>query len=207
MIPRLYAIVDTGVLAARGISPAEYSSELVHAGVGLIQYRDKTSSPGKILETAAQIRLAMGGKECRLILNDRPDLAVLANADGVHIGQLDLSPEDTRTVVGRNRLIGLSTHNDVQLQAAHLSCADYLAIGPVFSTGTKANPDPVVGLEGVRRARELTRKPLVAIGGITRQNARSVIEAGADSVALVSGLLSATETNANVVRDFLDILG
>lgn len=207
MIPRLYAIVDASVLAARGISLANFSSELVAAGVGLIQYRDKTGSPQQILEAAAQLRAAFAGRDCRLILNDRPDLAVLANADGVHIGQLDLSPEDTRTVVGRNRLIGLSTHNDALLQAADLSCADYLAIGPVFSTGTKIDPDPVVGLEGVRRARELTRKPLVAIGGITRQNARSVIEAGADSVAVISGLLSATETTANVVRDFLDILG
>jgi thiamine-phosphate pyrophosphorylase len=207
MIQRLYAIVDAGVLAARAISLAEFSSELVAAGVGLIQYRDKTGSPQQILEAAAQLRAAFAGRECRLILNDRPDLAVLAHADGVHIGQLDLSPEDTRTVVGRNRLIGLSTHNDAQLKAADLSCADYLAIGPVFSTGTKIDPDPVVGLEGVRRARELTRKPLVAIGGITRQNARSVIEAGADSVAVISGLFSATETTANVVRDFLDILG
>jgi len=207
MIQRLYAIVDAGVLAARAISLAEFSSELVAAGVGLIQYRDKTGSPQQILEAAAQLRAAFAGRECRLILNDRPDLAVLAHADGVHIGQLDLSPEDTRTVVGRNRLIGLSTHNDAQLKAADLSCADYLAIGPVFSTGTKIDPDPVVGLEGVRRARELTRKPLVAIGGITRQNARSVIEAGADSVAVISGLFSGTETTANVVRDFLDILG
>jgi thiamine-phosphate pyrophosphorylase len=207
MIPRLYAIVDAGVLAARAISLAEFSSELVAAGVGLIQYRDKTCSPQQILEAAAQLRATFAGRECRLIVNDRPDLAVLAHADGVHIGQLDLSPEDTRTVVGRNRLIGLSTHNAPQLQAANLSCADYLAIGPVFSTGTKIDPDPVVGLEGVRRARELTRKPLVAIGGITRQNARSVIEAGADSVAVISGLFSGTETTANVVRDFLDILG
>jgi thiamine-phosphate pyrophosphorylase len=210
MIPRLYAIIDAGILSARGISPETFARELREAGVELIQYRDKTGQPQQILEAAARIRAALAGSSCRLILNDRADLAVLAKADGVHVGQDDLSPADVRSVVGPDRLIGLSTHNDEQVrnaeQTAEQSAADYIAIGPVFATGTKLNPDPVIGLEGVRRARALTSKPLVAIGGITRSNARSVIDGGADSVAIVSGLLIPGETVAKVARDILDIL-
>src|SRR6185312_3339207 len=108
--------------------------------------------------------------------------------------------------LGAARILGLSTHNQEQLQAADQSPADYIAIGPVFATATKLNPDPVVGLEGVRLARQLTRKPVIAIGGITRENARSVLDAGADSVVLVSGLLSPRESTLNIARDFLDIL-
>ena len=108
--------------------------------------------------------------------------------------------------MGAGRIVGVSTHTDEQLRAADATCADYVAIGPVFATGTKENPDPVVGLEGVRRARALTRKPLVAIGGITRENARSVIDAGADSVAVVSGLIVPGKHVARVARDFLELL-
>jgi thiamine-phosphate pyrophosphorylase len=125
----------------------------------------------------------------RLIMNDRADLCLAAEFDGVHVGQDDLSPESVRKIIGPGRWLGVSTHNPEQLADADQTSADYLAIGPVFSTSSKENPDPVVGLEGVRRARLLTRKPLVAIGGITRANAASVIEAGADSVAVISDLL------------------
>jgi len=124
-----------------------------------------------------------------LIMNDRADLCVAADFDGVHVGQEDLSPEAVRAIIGSGRCLGVSTHNPDQLREAELTSADYLAIGPVFATSSKERPDPVVGLEGVRRARALTRKPLVAIGGITRSNAASVIEAGADSVAVISDLL------------------
>ena len=129
------------------------------------------------------------GKSVRLILNDRADLCLAADFDGVHVGQDDLSPEAVRRIIGPNRWLGVSTHNPEQLRQADLTSADYLAIGPVFQTSSKENPDPAVGLEGVRRARALTRKPLVAIGGITRANAASVIAAGADSVAVISDLL------------------
>jgi thiamine-phosphate pyrophosphorylase len=125
----------------------------------------------------------------KLIMNDRADLALAAEFDGVHVGQDDLSPESVRMIIGPDRWLGVSTHNPEQLAEADLTSADYLAIGPVFATSSKEKPDPIVGLEGVRRARELTRKPLVAIGGITRANAVSVIEAGADSVAVISDLL------------------
>lgn len=206
MLPRFYAIIDAGILSTRGISIEAFAGELCDAGVELVQYRDKSGSPQQILEAAARIRTAFAGSNCQLILNDRPDLAVLAKADGVHVGQDDLCPADTRAVIGPGCVVGVSTHREDQVCAAHSTPADYIAIGPVFATGTKLNPAPVIGLEGVRRARALTTKPLVAIGGITRENARSVIEAGADSVAIISGLLVDHETVAKVARDFLDIL-
>ncbi len=207
MIPRLYPIVDAGGLAARGVGLEEFATELRDAGVTLLQYRDKSGSPQNILRNAALIREAFAGVDCRLILNDRADLAVLAGWDGVHVGQTDLAPEDARRVMGAGRWVGVSTHNDEQVRIADGSTADYVAVGPVFATGTKADAEPVIGLEGVRRTRALTGKPIVAIGGITRSNARSVIEAGADSVAVISALLAEGESVAKVARDFMDVLG
>lgn len=206
MIPRLYAIADAGVLAAWGISLEEFARGLRSAGVTLVQYRNKTGSPQEILRGAAVLHEAMAGSACRLILNDRADLAVLAKFGGVHVGQGDLEPDDARRVVGASRTVGLSTHTDDQVRAGDASCADYMAIGPVFATTTKADTEPAVGLEGARRARALTTKPLVAIGGITRANARSAIQAGADSVALISGLLAEGESVEQVARDFLELL-
>jgi thiamine-phosphate pyrophosphorylase len=203
IISRLYAIADAEILAVRGVALADFAGDLRAAGVGLVQYRDKTGSPQEVLRAAAILRDAMAGSGCKLIMNDRADLAVLANFDGVHVGQGDLSPADARRVVGPDRIVGVSTHTDEQVRIADQSCADYIAIGPVFATGTKLNSDPVVGLDGVRRARALTRKPLVAIGGITRANARSVIDAGADSIALISALFDAQESPEQVARDFL----
>jgi thiamine-phosphate pyrophosphorylase len=139
----------------------------------------------------------------KLIMNDRADLCLAAEFDGVHVGQDDLSPESVRRIIGPDLWLGLSTHNADQLQEADWTSADYLAIGPVFSTSSKEKPDPVVGLEGVRLARSLTRKPLVAIGGITRANAASVIEAGADSVAVISDLIREPRKSA---EEFLRIL-
>lgn len=206
-LPRLYAIADAGVLAARGIAVVEFARELRAAGVGLLQYRDKTGSPQDVLRAASAIRGAFAGTDCRLILNDRADLAVLAGWDGVHVGQGDLSPEEVRRVIGSERWVGVSTHTDEQVRVAELSCADYVAVGPVFATRTKLDPEPVIGLGGVRRARALTSKPIVAIGGITRANARSVLEAGADSVAVIGGLFAEGEPVEKVARDFLGILG
>jgi thiamine-phosphate pyrophosphorylase len=137
-------------------------------------------------------------------MNDRADLCLAANFDGLHIGQDDLSPASARSIIGPDRWLGVSTHNTEQLAEADKTSADYLAIGPIFATRSKKNPDPVVGLEGLRRARELTRKPLVAIGGITRSNAASVISAGADSVAVISDLLLSPRKSA---EEFLKLLG
>jgi thiamine-phosphate pyrophosphorylase len=142
-------------------------------------------------------------KTIRLIMNDRADLCLAADLDGVHVGQDDLSPESVRKIIGPHRWMGVSTHNPEQLSEADRTSADYLAIGPVFATSSKEKPDPVVGLEGVRRARALMRKPLVAIGGITRGNAASVIEAGADSVAVISDLSRDPRKSA---EEFLQIL-
>ena len=141
-----------------------------------------------MLEQARELKRRIGNS-VKLIMNDRADLCLADDFDGVHVGQEDLSPESVRKIIGPERWLGVSTHNPEQLAEADRTSADYLAIGPVFSTSSKDKPDPVVGLEGVRRARQLTRKPLVAIGGITRANAASVIEAGADSVAVISDLL------------------
>jgi len=203
IVPHLYPILDAELLAARSLSLAAVASELRAAGVTLLQYRDKDGSPQEILRACAILREAMAGSPCRLILNDRPDLAVLANFDGVHVGQDDLSPEDARRIVGPDRIVGVSTHTYEQVRLADQSCTDYIAIGPIFVTRTKRKPDPVVGLEGVRRARALTRKPLVAIGGLTRANARSVTDAGANSIAIISALFADGQTVDHIARDFL----
>jgi thiamine-phosphate pyrophosphorylase len=203
----LYAIVDAGVLATRGVSLEHFAQELRAAGVRLVQYRDKAGPPQEVLRGAAVLREVFANSAATLIMNDRADLAALAGFDGVHVGQGDLSPEDAKLVVGVGRMVGVSTHTEEQVRAAGASGADYVAIGPVFATGTKTDTEPVVGLEGVRRARGLTTKPLVAIGGITRENARSVIDAGADSVAVISGLFGQGESVEKVARDFIEILG
>jgi thiamine-phosphate pyrophosphorylase len=184
-MPRLYAIVDAGLLPAEQL--AGFVRELAAAGVTLMQYRDKRGGAAEMLRAAREVRQAAGA--ARLILNDRADLCLAAGADGVHVGQEDLSPEGARGIVGDGLWVGVSTHSPEQVREAEGAPVDYVAVGPVFATTSKERPDPVIGLEGVRRARALTAKPLVAIGGITRSNCRSVIEAGADSVAVISDLL------------------
>jgi thiamine-phosphate pyrophosphorylase len=206
-LPRLYAIVDRATLDARGLAVREFAHELCEAGVRLVQYRDKSGAPEQVLRAAKEIREVFAGTGATLILNDRADLAVLAAWDGVHVGQEDLTPKDARRVVGEGKMVGVSTHNDEQVRVVEESCVDYVAVGPVFGTVSKANPDPVIGLEGVRRARALTTKPLVVIGGITRGNAASVIEAGADAVAVIGALVVEGERVGDVARDFLEILG
>jgi thiamine-phosphate pyrophosphorylase len=206
MLPRLYPIADKATLDARGMSVREFAREMAQAGVGVLQYRDKVGAPNEVLRAAAEIAAEFEGRDCLLIMNDRADLALLAGW-GVHVGHEDMRPADVRGVMGAGRAIGVSTHDEAQMIAADAGEADYVAVGPVFATSTKADAEPVVGLEGVRRARALTRKPLVAIGGITRENARSVIDAGADSVAVIGGLLAVGEGPGKIAKDFLDILG
>ncbi|HEY5215202.1 MAG TPA: thiamine phosphate synthase [Acidobacteriaceae bacterium] len=201
----LYAIVDRATLDAREMSVVEFARELRNAGVTLLQYRNKAGTPEEVLRAATEISRVFAGVDATLILNDRADLALLAGW-GVHVGHLDLAPVDARRVVGAGSVLGVSTHSDAQIVAADASEADYVAVGPVFATSTKADAEPVIGREGVRRARALTSKPLVAIGGITRETARSVIEAGADSVAVISGLLVKGERPGKVAEDFLELL-
>ncbi len=178
------------------------AEEFAAAGCTLVQYRNKSGNARQMLDDARELRARLG-TGVRLIINDRADLCLAAGFHGLHVGQDDLSPEAARRIIGLARWLGVSTHNPEQLAEADKTSADYLAIGPVFATASKSNPDPVVGLEGVHRARELTRKPLVAIGGITRANARSVIEAGADAVAVISDLLRDPLKSA---EEFLRIL-
>jgi len=207
-LSRLYAILDTSCFIGQ---PAllEAARELIAAGVSLIQYRDKSGDSQIILARASELleqsRTGVSAPHgLRLIMNDRADLCVAAEFDGVHVGQDDISAGSARKIVGSGRWVGVSTHNPEQVIAADRTSADYIAIGPVFTTGSKSNPDPVVGIAGVRRVRELTRKPLVAIGGITRANCNEVIEAGADSVAVISDLIRDPRKSA---EEFLRILG
>jgi len=205
-LPRLYCIVDRETLDARAMSVGVFARELRDAGVRLVQYRDKVGGPQEVLRAAAEISAVFAGVDATLVMNDRADLAVLAGWGGVHVGQGDLLPGDARSLLGAG-LIGVSTHNEQQVVGvAEDESVSYVAVGPVFGTSTKLDAEPVVGLEGVRRARALTAKPLVAIGGITLQNARSVVDAGADSVAVISGLFVKGRTVGEVVRDFLEVL-
>ena len=200
-LPCLYAILDAGFFSdIEAMFGA--AQELMAGGCTLLQYRNKSGNARVALERARELKNHLGSS-VRLIMNDRADLCLAAEFDGVHVGQDDLSPESVRAIIGSDRLLGVSTHNPEQLREADLTSADYLAIGPVFATSSKKKPDPVVGLDGVRLARSLTRKPLVAIGGITRANAASVIEAGADSVAVISDLLREPRKSA---EEFLRIL-
>jgi thiamine-phosphate pyrophosphorylase len=179
------------------------AEQLAAAGCTLLQYRNKSGNARRMLEDARELGARLGAN-VKLIMNDRADLCLAAQYDGVHVGQDDLSPDSARLLIGPARWLGVSTHNPEQLAEADKTSADYLAIGPIFATTSKANPDPVVGLEGLRRARQLTRKPLIAIGGITRANARSVIDAGADTVAVISDLLRDPRKSA---EEFLRVLG
>jgi thiamine-phosphate pyrophosphorylase len=192
VLPRLYPIVDAAFFPTSA-AIAAFAEELAAGGCTLLQYRNKSGKARVMLEQARELRrhsrARVPAPHVRLIMNDRTDLCLAAEFDGIHVGQDDLSPESVRGMIGAGRWLGVSTHNPEQMLEADRTSADYLAIGPVFSTSSKERPDPAVGLEGVRRARSLTRKPLVAIGGITRANAAAVIEAGADSVSVISDLL------------------
>jgi thiamine-phosphate pyrophosphorylase len=200
-LPRLYAIVDSSCFADAQQMCA-FATELVEGGITLLQYRNKTGQARKMLDESRALKKAVGSR-AKLIMNDRADLCLLAEYDGVHVGQDDLSPDAVRRVIGPDLWLGISTHNPLQIADAAKTPADYVAIGPVFATASKMNPDPAVGLTGVRQARSLTSKPLVAIGGITRAHALEVIEAGADSVAVIADLVSNPRQSA---RDFLRIL-
>jgi thiamine-phosphate pyrophosphorylase len=201
MLPRLYPIVDAGNFSSSQ-DLLVVARQLISAGATLIQYRNKKGSARQILSDGRNLRLA-STKKVQWIMNDRADLCLAAGFDGVHVGQDDLSPEGARTVVKEGKWVGVSSHSVEQAIAADSTTADYIAIGPIFATHTKEHPDPVVGLEGLKKVRDATRKPLVAIGGITLANCRSVIDAGADSVAVISALLPSP---AKTVEDFIRVL-
>jgi len=199
---RIYSILDASCFSSPQLLFSA-ADDLASAGMKVIQYRNKSADARTMLNQATELKMRIGAK-AKLIMNDRADLCLAAEFDGVHIGQDDLSHQSVRRILGINRWLGVSTHNPEQVAEADRTSADYIAIGPVFATASKANPDPIVGLDGVRRARELTTKPLIAIGGITRQNCSSVIEAGADSIAVISDLVRGPRKSA---EEFLRILG
>lgn len=187
-LPRFCAIIDRSIRPELPL--AEIARILTGAGVRLIQVRAKQATSQALLSQTRQL-LASLPPSTVLIVNDRAEVALLAGASGVHLGQEDLPVPAARALLGAEKLIGLSTHTPEQIQAGTAGPADYLAFGPIFPTATKPDTQPVVGLAGLRAAREQTPKPLVAIGGITPANAAQAIEAGADAVAVISGWLAA----------------
>jgi thiamine-phosphate pyrophosphorylase len=186
-IPRFYPVVDTGTLAKRDWPAVTFSQALLAAGVRILQYRHKEVWMQRHFDEANQIASLAKQAGALFVVNDRVDFANLLDA-AVHLGQTDLPPVAARKIVTEG-IIGFSTHNRVQLEYGNDEPVNYLALGPIYATHSKAQPDPVVGIEGLRSLRKLTSKPLVAIGGITLANAREVLKGGADSVATVAGVL------------------
>jgi thiamine-phosphate pyrophosphorylase len=203
VLPRLYVILDAALLTS---PETECAQRLADGGVRLLQYRNKLASARELFESSKKLASLLLPQSVSFIVNDRADVAVLAGADGVHLGQEDLGVEEARYVVGASKLVGVSTHNLEQFQRAAASSADYIAVGPIFATGTKTNPDPMVGTVFIRRIRPLTDKPIVAIGGITLERAPEIIDAGADSVAVISDILRAPEPGTRA-RQYIDLLG
>jgi thiamine-phosphate pyrophosphorylase len=201
VFPRLYAIIDPTLLTNSELDLAE---TLAGSGVELIQYRNKTASSRQFFEISRQLSSSLSPRGVRLIVNDRPDIALLAGAGGVHVGQEDLSVEEARAICGSDRWVGVSTHTLEQLAEADVTSADYIAFGPIFQTVTKKNPDPIVGTEILRKARQMTMKPLVAIGGITLERAAEVYRAGADSLAVIRDLICAPNPGVRA-REYLDV--
>jgi thiamine-phosphate pyrophosphorylase len=201
-MPRLYVILDAGRMTHSSEATA---GQLIEAGVRALQYRNKGAGAREMLREARLVANRARAAGAEFFVNDRPDIAVLAEAAGVHVGQEDLSVEQARALVGQSRWVGVSTHNQEQFRAAMETTADYIAVGPVFATKSKENPDPVVGTEFLRKMRPLTTKTIVAIGGITLERAGEVIAAGADSVAVISDILLAAEP-ALRAAEFLRIL-
>ncbi len=201
LVPRLYAIIDPAHSGGR--SSGQVAAALLEAGLRLIQLRDKQASSGELYASAQEVAGCVRSGSGIFIVNDRADVALAVNADGVHVGQDDLPVESARKLLGTGKVIGYSTHSLEQVRDADQSSADYVAFGPIFPTASKENPDAVVGLAGLAEARKATRKPLVAIGGITLENARAVIEAGADSVAVIRALVGAMDIRKRA-QEFLE---
>lgn len=202
MFPALYAILDAS--PAKPIeSLLSLAENLVRGGTQLIQVRAKSDSSLQLYEMARAI-VGRIGDSARIVVNDRPDIAAMTGAGGVHVGQEDLPVQVARKICPSPLWVGISTHDLDQLRAADATSADYIAVGPIFPTATKQNPDPVVGLDFLRSARNFTRKPLVAIGGITVKSAEEVFRAGADSVAVISDLGNAPDP-ARRASEYLEI--
>jgi thiamine-phosphate pyrophosphorylase len=191
-LPRLYTFAD----ASFG-DPVRLAEALFNAGARIIQVRNKMGSARELLEQVERI-LSFAPHGAEIIVNDRVDVALIAGAGGVHLGQDDVPPVEGRRILGLDRIIGFSTHNLEQAMQAENLPVDYVAVGPIFLTATKEQPDPVVGLENLRAICQAIRKPVVAIGGIKLENAEDVLKAGATSVAVISDVLSAPDVASRV---------
>lgn len=202
VLPRLYVILDAALLT---VPDTDCAQSLADAGVRLLQYRNKSASSRELFDSAKKLSAQLQPQGISFVVNDRADVAALVEASGIHVGQQDLSVENARRVVGASKWVGVSTHNLDQFERAAATSADYIAVGPVFSTSTKTNPDPVIGIDFIRMVRTLTDKSIVAIGGITLDRASDVIRAGADSVAVISDILLASDPGRRA-RQFIDIL-
>ena len=203
ILPRLYPILDTASLAPRGLTLAAAAAACLDAGASILQIRHKAHWSREIFRLAQEVARLCREAGADLIVNDRADFALLLGA-GLHVGQDDLPPRECRQLLGPDAILGFSSHNAGQLASAGGEPVSYVALGPIFATASKQNPDPVVGLDEVRRIRALTDKPLVAIGGITLANARAVLAAGADSVAVIGGLLAEQTTAQSLRRRVLE---
>lgn len=203
MFPALYAILDFNAGLQENLSTGRL---LVDAGVHLIQLRAKFAPSREFFGLSRALSNQLKPLGVRFIINDRPDIAAMVDAGGVHVGQEDLPVEEARRICGPSRWVGVSTHNLEQFREAIQTSADYIAVGPIFPTSTKENPDPVVGLELLRAVRPLTKKPIVAIGGITIESAEAVYQAGADSLAVVRDLVGAANPEKRA-REYLAIAG
>jgi|SRR5882724_442035 len=201
-LPPLYVILDAALLPS---DPIELTKRMLDAGARLFQYRNKTSSSRELLHASQALCLTVRQHGGTFLVNDRVDISHLAAANGVHLGQDDLSVSAVRKIAGNECLIGLSTHTVQQFEAAVESDADYIAVGPIFPTSGKQNPDPVIGVDFIRTVRKSTSKPIVAIGGITLERAREVIDAGADTIAIISDILKA-KNPADRVRQYLQLI-
>ena len=202
ILPKLYPLTDARL---SGLAHAEQLRRLAAGGATFVQLREKHAGPREFYRAAEEAVAAARALGVVVIVNDRADIALAARADGVHLGQDDLDPAAARRLLGDDFVIGYSTHNLEQARAAARLPIDYVAFGPVFPTLTKANPDPTVGLEELRRVRDAVGPslPLVAIGGITRGTARAALDAGADSVAVVSALVAGGGEIERRTREFL----
>jgi len=196
----LYIILDPSVCPARPL--VQVLTAAAEAGASLFQYRNKTASMKDAYVEALALRQAAAKAGVLFIINDRCDLALAVNADGVHLGQGDLPLDLARKVMGQDKLIGISTHNPDQVREATAGKPDYLGFGPIFKPGSKQDHDPVVGLEGLCAMRSLTALPVFAIGGIQIDQAGEVMRAGANGVAVISAILKAPDISL-AVKEFL----
>ena len=205
-LPRYYPILDTATLAGLGISAEAAVAAMLAGGIRILQFRHKGHFSRDVFEQAGRVATLCREANAQLILDDRADIARLLDA-GLHLGQDDLPPREARRILGAERTLGFSTHNALQLEMAQEQPVDYVATGPIFQTASKQNPDPVVGLAGLRQMRALTARPLVAIGGITRENAHEVLEAGADSLAVIGDALCELSELRKRTEEWIRIAG